>query len=195
MCAAKTPFRSTFAGKGKREKPALKKPPVPRRVNIAKDPAATKTAAVEPTPTSAPTLPLAGESGGAAPDAATSARAAHGATSPDSAKPAKKDKAPKAVKPAKEPKAPKSVKEKKAKRVSALDAAATVLRAVGAPMRAVDIIQQMEERGLWKSPGGKTPASTLYAAMTREITQKGDGSRFHKGDKGLFAAAPARKGD
>ena len=28
----------------------------------------------------------------------------------------------------------------------------------GAPMRAIDIIQQMEAKGLWKSPGGKTPA-------------------------------------
>ena len=82
--------------------------------------------------------------------------------------------------------------------MSALDAAATVLRDTGAPMRAVDLIDQMQKRGLWTSPGGRTPASTLYAAMTREITQKGDSSRFRKSDKGMFAAAPhapARKGD
>ena len=40
MCAASSAFRSTFAGRGKPEKPAPKKPPLPRRMNLAKDPAA-----------------------------------------------------------------------------------------------------------------------------------------------------------
>ena len=37
-------------------------------------------------------------------------------------------------------------------------------------------------------PGhGKTPASTLYAAILREITLKGDASRFAKTERGKFA--------
>lgn len=91
-------------------------------------------------------------------------------------------KAPKAKK-AKEP------KEKKPKRVSALDAAAQVLAAAAEPMRAKAIVEAMEAKGLWKSPGGKTPDATLYAAMTREISSKGDKARFKKTDRGLFAAA------
>ena len=123
--------------------------------------------------------------------AAPEATAAHGPTSPASAakaKPATKGKAPK------EPKAPKAAKPAKApkpakpRRVSALDAAAQVLREAGAPLRAVDLIDQMQKRGLWQSPGGKTPSATLYAAMTREITTKAGASRFKKGDKGLFVA-------
>ena len=38
------------------------------------------------------------------------------------------------------------------------------------------------------SPGGKTPHATIYAAMVREIKQKGREARFVKKDRGLFAA-------
>ena len=37
------------------------------------------------------------------------------------------------------------------------------------------------------SPGGKTPHATLYAAMLREIANKGAKARFKKVDRGLFA--------
>lgn len=83
----------------------------------------------------------------------------------------------------------KEPKEKKPKRVSALDAAAQVLGSAAEPMRAKAIVEAMEAKGLWKSPGGKTPDATLYAAMIREITRKGDKARFKKTDRGLFAAA------
>lgn len=83
----------------------------------------------------------------------------------------------------------KAPQEKKPKRVSALDAAAQVLADAGAPMRAKAIIEAMEAKGLWKSPGGKTPDATLYAAMIREISSKGSEARFRKADRGLFAAA------
>lgn len=83
----------------------------------------------------------------------------------------------------------KDQKEKKPKRVSALDAAAQVLASAAEPMRAKAIVEAMETKGLWKSPGGKTPDATLYAAMIREITRKGDKARFKKADRGLFAAA------
>ena len=88
----------------------------------------------------------------------------------------------------KTPKAPKPAKEKKAKRVSALDAAAQVLVASKKPMRAVEMIAEMEAKGLWKSPGGKTPEATLYAAIIREIAAKGTASRFKKHERGVFVA-------
>lgn len=91
----------------------------------------------------------------------------------------------------KTPKAPKPAKAKKPtppKRVSALDAAAQVLAASGEPMRAKQMIAAMEAKGLWKSPGGKTPEATLYAAIIREIAAKGDKARFKKHDKGVFVA-------
>ncbi|MFH1109818.1 MAG: winged helix-turn-helix domain-containing protein [Planctomycetota bacterium] len=77
--------------------------------------------------------------------------------------------------------------EQKPKRVSALDAAAQVLAKAGKPMRAQELIAAMAEQGLWKSPGGKTPHATLYAAMMREERDKGGVSRFRKVDRGQFA--------
>ncbi|MFO0833641.1 MAG: winged helix-turn-helix domain-containing protein [Phycisphaerales bacterium] len=85
--------------------------------------------------------------------------------------------------------AKKATKEAKPKRVSALDAAAQVLASSSAPMRAKELITEMASRGLWTSPGGKTPEATLYAAMTREIATKGDAARFRKADRGTFQAA------
>lgn len=77
--------------------------------------------------------------------------------------------------------------EAKSKRLSALDAAAEVLKADDQPMRCKELIDAMATRGLWTSPGGKTPEATLYAAMLREITAKGDQARFRKIDRGQFA--------
>lgn len=74
------------------------------------------------------------------------------------------------------------------KPLSGLDAAAIVLREVGAPLNAQDIVGLMLERGLWKTDG-KTPAATIYAAMIREIRSKGSASRFLKAERGRFAAA------
>ncbi len=78
--------------------------------------------------------------------------------------------------------------EAKSRRVSALDAAALVLAQAGQPMRAQDLIAAMAEQGLWKSPAGKTPHATLYAAMTREARDKGAASRFRRVDRGQFAS-------
>jgi hypothetical protein len=88
-------------------------------------------------------------------------------------------------------KARKTKKEKadKPKRVSALDAAAEVLKASDAPMRAKDMIEAMATRGLWSSPNGKTPEATLYSAILREINkavETGTISRFRKTERGLF---------
>lgn len=76
----------------------------------------------------------------------------------------------------------------KPKRVSALDAAAAVLAESATPMRAVDLIAEMQNRGLWRSPGGRTPEATLYAAIIREIAAKGESARFKKHARGLFTA-------
>jgi hypothetical protein len=72
--------------------------------------------------------------------------------------------------------------------MSALDAAAKVLGEAGEPMNCQDMIKAMAEKGYWTSPGGKTPHSTLYAAIAREIKVKGPDSRFAKADKGKFAS-------
>ena len=50
-----------------------------------------------------------------------------------------------------------------------------------------ELIEAMAARGYWASPHGKTPHSTLYAAIAREITTKGTASRFLKADRGKFA--------
>ncbi len=82
---------------------------------------------------------------------------------------------------------PKAPAEKKPKRLSAIDAAAQVLAKAGKPMRSQELIEAMCETGLWKSPAGKTPHATLYAAMLREIAAKGKEARFTKVDRGQFA--------
>ncbi len=73
------------------------------------------------------------------------------------------------------------------KRMSALDAAAKVLAETGQPMTCPELIAAMAAQGYWSSPKGKTPAATLYAAMTREATTKGVASRFRKVGRGQFA--------
>src|SRR5262249_31494051 len=73
--------------------------------------------------------------------------------------------------PASEPKAETSKKrggQKKAggeKKMSALDAAAKVLSETDQAMNCQELIQAMAEKGLWTSPGGKTPSATLYSAI------------------------------
>ncbi|TWT44991.1 hypothetical protein RAS1_14110 [Phycisphaerae bacterium RAS1] len=74
----------------------------------------------------------------------------------------------------------------KPKRLSALDAAAQVLKAAGKAMNCVELIATMAEQNLWTSPNGKTPHATLYAAILREVNTKGDEARFKKVDRGQF---------
>jgi hypothetical protein len=82
----------------------------------------------------------------------------------------------------------KAAKEPKAKKVGVLDAAAQVLAASSEPMNCKQLIEAMASKGLWSSPGGKTPHATLYSAIIREIGVKGKDSRFVKKDRGQFAA-------
>ena len=100
-----------------------------------------------------------------------------------------KSKAPKTATSAKATKPAKSKKEPKAKKVGALEAAVKVLAASKEPLNCKAMIEAMAKRGLWTSPGGKTPHATLYSAIIREIALKGRESRFVKKDRGQFAAA------
>jgi len=72
-------------------------------------------------------------------------------------------------------------------KMSAIDAAAKVLSEAGKPMNTKEMIEQMAAKGLWKSPGGQTPAATLYSAILREMKVRGVDSRFKKADRGQFA--------
>jgi hypothetical protein len=46
----------------------------------------------------------------------------------------------------------------------------------------------MATENLWTSPGGKTPAATLYAALSRSIKDLGKSSPFRKAERGKFEA-------
>jgi hypothetical protein len=83
----------------------------------------------------------------------------------------------------------KKVKESKAKKISALDAAVRVLEEAGQPMTCAEMIEAMAAKGYWTSPGGKTPAATLYSAVLREIAAKGKDARFVKTERGKFRLA------
>jgi hypothetical protein len=96
--------------------------------------------------------------------------------------------AAKTAAPAKTPKAPKpkEAKTTKTKRISLLEAAATVLADTKAPMQAKALVDAVVERGMWKPGAGKTPHATLYAAIVREIAEKGKDARFRKVERGRF---------
>lgn len=53
-------------------------------------------------------------------------------------------------------------------------------------MTCPELIDVMATEGLWVSPGGKTPANSLYAAISREIKDKGKASAFRKAERGRF---------
>lgn len=102
--------------------------------------------------------------------------------------------APKAAKPQATKKAAVKKADAKAKaprqregKMSALDAAAQVLANAQEPLNTKAMIEAMAAKGLWTSPGGKTPHATLYAAILREINEKGAEARFEKVDRGQFA--------
>ena len=47
-------------------------------------------------------------------------------------------------------------------------------------MTCPEMIDVMATEGLWTNPGGKTPSSTLYAAISRSIKDEGKASAFRK---------------
>ena len=93
--------------------------------------------------------------------------------------------------PAPEQKAP-ADEPKVSPKLSALDAAAQVLAETGRPMGCPELIAAMAEQNYWSSPKGRTPASTLYSALAREINAKGAEARFRKTGRGQFDLTESR---
>ena|SRR5436190_12573135 len=77
-------------------------------------------------------------------------------------------------------------------KLSALDAAAQVMAEAGQPLNCQEMIAAMAARNYWSSPKGRTPASTLYSALSREINVKGAQARFRKTGRGKFGLAESR---
>jgi hypothetical protein len=76
----------------------------------------------------------------------------------------------------------------KPKKLSMIKAALQVLQDRKVPMTCPELIDVMATETLWVSPGGKSPASTLYAAISRSIKDVGKASPFKKSERGKFAA-------
>jgi hypothetical protein len=127
-------------------------------------------------PLAAPTEPAAATEGPPTPatDAAAGPPAAASEPTPTASKPKRQRKAP---------------AEPQEKKLSAIDAAAKVLAETHTPMNCQELIDAMAGKGYWTSPGGKTPAATLYSALLREVTTKGDHARFTKTERGKFDLA------
>ena len=177
------PIRKT-RGKAKAERKGKTKANVDQPTMLMETPVETPaTHAVEPPVTIAPEAPTPLETPAAKVESATTPTEATGASQPPAAE------TPPAVKKnGKGKKQPNVQMEAKPKKMSALDAAAKVLADVGTPMNCQEIIDAMAQAKLWSSPNGKTPASTLYSAIQREINTKGPASRFTKTERGKFAA-------
>jgi HB1, ASXL, restriction endonuclease HTH domain len=92
-----------------------------------------------------------------------------------------------ATKPPRTRKGTKSQSSGEENKLSALDAAAKVLAEESRPMSCPELIAAMAAKSYWTSPGGKTPAATLYSAILRELTIRGDNARFVKTERGKFA--------
>ena len=65
---------------------------------------------------------------------------------------------------------------------------ASGLGEAGEPMSCKAIVEKMLAEKLWQTKG-KTPQSTIYAAIVREIAAKGEKARFKKTDRGKFVLA------
>ena len=81
----------------------------------------------------------------------------------------------------------KASKPPQKKKPSGLDLAAQVLVESKEPLNSKTIAERAIAAG-WKTKG-KTPHATIYAAMIREIKDKGKDARFHKADRGLFTSS------
>lgn len=71
--------------------------------------------------------------------------------------------------------------------MNALDAAAKLLSESSEPLNCKQLVEGIAAKGYWQSPKGKTPHSTLYASIQREIGTKGASSRFTKAGPGKFS--------
>ncbi|MFT3881811.1 MAG: winged helix-turn-helix domain-containing protein [Gemmatales bacterium] len=94
------------------------------------------------------------------------------------------------------PKKPRKLKvqaDLKPKKLSMIKAALQVLQDRKVAMTCPELIDVMATEGLWTSPGGKTPAATLYAALARSIKDLGKASPFRKAERGKFEAKMVAK--
>jgi HB1, ASXL, restriction endonuclease HTH domain len=155
--------------------PAAAEPP-PAAPETAQEPLAAATLPSEPTTAEKP--PAAAEAA-PAPEPMSPAPEPAEAVTDVASEPAQT-----AAKPKRQRKEPAEPQEKK---LSALDAAAKILAETRTPMNCQELIGAMAGKGYWTSPGGKTPAATLYSAMLREIAVKGAQARFTKTGRGHFA--------
>lgn len=81
-----------------------------------------------------------------------------------------------------------------AKAMSLIDAAAhLLLLGNGEPRRCKEIVDLVVQHQLWTPGRGRTPASTLYAAILREMAIKGAQSRLVKTERGKFALRDRQK--
>ena len=95
-------------------------------------------------------------------------------------------KAPKPAAAKAKAKKPKKAKPAAEKKLSQIDAAIRVLAEAREPMGCRAMVEAMQTKGYWASPGGKTPSQTLYSSILRDL-RKGKDARFVKGDRGTFA--------
>ena len=186
--------RDSLAGRpieilgGDEDQPAPAAAPEPTEPAAAETPSAAPETAQEPpeavpstpAPTTAETPPTAAEAAPAPEPMSPAPEPAEAVTSATS------EPAQTAPKPKRQRKAPAEPQDKK---LSALDAAAKVLAETRTPMSCQELIGAMAAKGYWTSPAGKTPAATLYSAMSREVTTKGDQARFTKTERGKFDLA------
>jgi hypothetical protein len=81
-----------------------------------------------------------------------------------------------------------SKKERTVAKTGGLSAAVKVLKEAGLPLNCQEMIKRILEKGYWKTDG-KTPAATIYSAISREIKEKGADARFRKTERGKFELA------
>ena len=76
----------------------------------------------------------------------------------------------------------------KTRKPGLVDCAIKVMKEAGRPMNCQDVVKAILEKNLWAT-SGKTPASTLYSSILRDIQKKGSEARFKKVERGQFALA------
>jgi HB1, ASXL, restriction endonuclease HTH domain len=172
---------------GDEDQPATAAPGATEPAATEPPPAAHETAQEPPAAATLPSEPITAETPPAAAEAAPAPEPMSPAPEPaEAVTDVGSEPAQTAAKPKRQRKAPAEPQEKK---LSALDAAAKVLAETRTPMSCQELIGAMAAKGYWTSPGGKTPAATLYSALLREVTTKGDQARFTKTERGKFDLA------
>ena len=78
--------------------------------------------------------------------------------------------------------------------MTALDAAAVVLKDADEPLHYREITERMLARKLWTT-SGKTPWKTLIARLGQDIAKERSASRFVRAGRGLFALNPDVAGE